>query len=480
MRNVTRSRIVPAAVTLTGLLAGWVILTVSQSLARSFNLVLYLLANVVFFVDFFDLILRLYLRRLNASMEGPTGTAGTSIALDIGRYTDYQKRLHLRPYAIMVSVHNAEDEIDAFLEAMEAYRERIWIIDDASTDNTFRRIRQSGWRCLEGDENRKKPGAIRRLLQSLPPEIETVLVIDPDITIRDSRTDELSHLENVIFEFQRSGMAALCPRIAIRKDGFLARLQGLEYCMAFSLGRMSLADHAINSGVSIYRRSALEAIFKQHSLSVYAEDLENSLILLGAGEDIYYDSRLVVDTEGKRTWSGWFSQRVGWAFGLIKVYLEHFTEIRRAARRRLSAAYQFIVYMGAFCLLLHPLKIIALVILSLSLAKGLDMLFGFGVVPDWKAAEPVYFLAAFVKYTLLSFLALFGAVPRRERAYLLPVAPLYFFYALAQIVPCTVGYANWLSVRIWGRRLLADHFQDELSFRRQHKANGMAKRGQAI
>ena len=32
-------------------------------------------------------------------------------------------------------------------------------------------------------------------------------------------------------------MAALCPRLTIRRDGFLARLQMLEYCMALSLGR---------------------------------------------------------------------------------------------------------------------------------------------------------------------------------------------------------------------------------------------------
>lgn len=475
MHNESPSWLLPATVILAALLVGWAILAASQALARDFNLLVYLSANLIVFMDVFDFVVRLYFRRINAVLTTPGSLSGTSIALDLGEYTAYQKRLHLRPYALMVSVYNAEDCIDSFFEGMEDHRDRLWIIDDGSTDDTCRRIRQAGWRVLESAENRKKPGAIRRLLETLPSEIETVVILDPDTTFRKSSPDELSDLESVIFEFQRSGMAALCPRIAIRQDGFLARLQGFEYCMSFSLGRMSLADNSINSGISIYRRSALAAAFEQHSLSVYAEDLENSTILLGAGERIYYDGRLVAETEGKGTWRSWFSQRVGWAFGLIKVYTEHFSQIRIVARRRLSTAYQFLIYMGGFNLVLQPLKIIAMILLIVSLAKGVDTLFGLRLIPNSGIADPVYFLAAFAKFTLLSLAALLTAVPRRERLFFLPVVPLYFFYSLAQIVPTSVGYANWFSLRLWGRRVWGDHFQDDASLLHQHKQRSFAK-----
>lgn len=473
-REDSPSWLLPAVVLLTAVLVGWSVLAASQALARNFNLFLYLMANLIVFMDVFDFILRLYFRRLHAVAQ-PEYRFGTSIALDIGPYSSYQKRLHLRPYALVVSVYNAEDHIDDFLEAMEPYREHLWIIDDASSDNTCGRIRQAGYRILEGGTNRKKPGAIRELLERLPAEIDTVMVLDPDITIRDSQEGEMSHLENVIFDFQRSGMAAACPRISIRQDGFLARLQGMEYCMSFSLGRMSLADHGINSGISIYRRSALTSTFRQHSLSVYAEDLENSAILLGGGERIYCDARLVVETEGKPTWRSWFSQRVGWGFGLIKVYSERFREIRRAAGNQLNTLYQFLIYLGGFTLLLHPLKIFTLALLSLSIAKCFDTLFGIGVIPNWGAAEPVYFLAAYAKFTLLAGAALIAAVPKGERLYVLPVVPLYFFYSLAQIVPATVGYADWLSLKLWGRRIWGDHYQEERSLLRQHQQNRLAK-----
>ncbi len=465
--------LLPTAAAVSVGLAGWTMLTASRELARSFSIFLYLLANLIVFLDAFDFCLRIYFQRMNASTDDSGEGSPTSVALPPRRFTAYQKRLHLQPWALVVSVHNAEDGLDDFLEAMEALRERVWIIDDGSDDSTYLRLRQAGWRCLEGGQNRKKPGAIRTLLGNLPPEIETVVVVDPDIAIR---SDAQPRLEEAIFDFQRSGMAALCPRIVVREDGFLARFQALEYCLAFCLGRKSLADHSVNSGISIYRRSALAAELEKHSLSAYAEDFENSMLLLGAGERIYYDSRIVVETEGKRTWPSWFSQRVGWAFGLIKVYFERFGDIRRVAARDFNAKYQFLVYLGILNLLFQPLKLLSFGLLLGSFAQGLDSLLGLRWLPYWRVTDPVYFLAAFSKYAVLTFAAILVAVPRGEKSYLLPVGPLYFFYALAQVIPTTVGYANWWTLRIWGRRLVRDHYQDEAYFIRHYGEKCVARR----
>ncbi len=59
----------------------------------------------------------------------------------------------------------------------------------------------------------------------------------------------------------------------IEPDGFLARFQAFEYALAFRIGRESLADYSITSGVSFYRRDALARALNEHTLSVYAEDL---------------------------------------------------------------------------------------------------------------------------------------------------------------------------------------------------------------
>jgi cellulose synthase/poly-beta-1,6-N-acetylglucosamine synthase-like glycosyltransferase len=446
------------ATALLALLAGgWVLFGASAREGATPRL--FLLATLAGCLDFYDLAMRVYLRRRHSR-------ASTSVELEIGAFTPYQMRQHIKPYALVVSVYNAEEELDDFLEAMQPYRERLWVIDDCSTDDTVVRLQHAGVRCLRGTRNRKKPGALKDLLGRLDPEIETVVVLDPDARILDRGTG-ISDLERVIFEFQRSRAAAFSPRLAIREDGLLSRLQELEYWMSFSLGRKSLRDRSITSGIAVYRRDALARVLAQHTLSVYAEDLKNAFLLLAEGERIYYDGRLVVQTASKRTWKGWFSQRVGWHFGLIKVYAENFADLARAAKRSFFFTYQFFVYTGIFMLLFHPLRLMALALLTASLAGGLDGLLGLGLLPRVSVTEPAYFLVAYLQYVVFALVALFVAVERGHRLRLIPTVPLYFFYSTIHTVPVTLGYANWFTLRVLGWRLYSDHFQEDVSLRRE-------------
>ncbi|HEX8255860.1 MAG TPA: hypothetical protein VF846_22160, partial [Thermoanaerobaculia bacterium] len=250
--------------------------------------------------------------------------------------------------------------------------------------------------------------------------------------------------------------------------GWLARLQGLEYAVTFAVGRKSLADRSITSGVAFYRRDALEHVFERHKLSVYAEDLRNALLLLGHGEQIYYDDRLVVDTIGKRTLHSWFSQRVGWFFGLIRVYQDSFGDVRRIAGRSPFFVYHYVFYMGVCALALHPLKLVALLLSITGIANGFDDLLGLGVIPNTAWTDPAYFVLAYLKYTLLtSFLLAF--VVKGDRKHLIASVPLFYLYQLLHIVPVTIGYANWITLRYLGRRVFRDHFQDEESLAREFR-----------
>ena len=430
--------------------------------STGFELAVWIAVSLVVFLDLLDVVVRLYASRLTAS------DAGTSIPLDVGRFTPQQMKLHLKPWALLVSVHNLEEELDAFLESIEPYREHLWVIDDASTDQTFLRLRQAGVRCIRGEINRKKPGALKELLRHLPPDVATIGILDPDVHILDASRDGISDLERSLFLFQRSGCAAMCPRVDVRQDGWLARLQGLEYALTFAIGRKSLADRSITSGVAFYRRDALEHVFERHRLSVYAEDLRNALLLLGHGEQIYYDERLRVDTVGKRTLHAWFSQRVGWYFGLIRVYQDSFDDIRRIAGRRLFFVYHYVFYMGILALALHPLKLAVLALSVAGVANGLDDLLALGLIPNIRWTDPLYFVLAYLKYTLLTAALLAFAV-RGERRHLIPSVPLFYLYQLLHIVPVTIGYANWLALRYLGRRVYRDHFQDEESLAREFR-----------
>jgi cellulose synthase/poly-beta-1,6-N-acetylglucosamine synthase-like glycosyltransferase len=325
------------------------------------------------------------------------------------------------------------------------------------------RLRQAGWRCFDDGINRRKPGALRRLLQHLPAQIETVMVIDPDIRIRAVGDGSSIDLDQFVVDFQQSGAAAACPRIMIEPDGFLARFQAFEYALAFRVGRESLADFGVTSGVSFYRRSALQRALGEHSLSVYAEDFENAIILLSHGERIYYDGRLVVSTEGPGSLHRWFSQRVGWHYGLIKVYTERFGKVLRVARRSPFAAYHYLLYVGGLTLAIHLVKIVSVGLLFMSLLGGLDAIMLGDLSPLGAYTNPEYFTAAISSYLALGVLALFTRVPKEERAYIAPIVPLYLCYAMAHILPMTVGYGNFFALKLFRRRLYQDHYESTLN-----------------
>ncbi len=95
----------------------------------------------------------------------------------------------------------------------------------------------------------------------------------------------------------------------------------------------------------------------------------------------------------------------------------------------------------------------------LSFVSGFDNLFLANVFPRNALINPAYFIAAIGSYLALGVFALFTVVPKAERAYIAPIVPLYLFYAITHIAPMTVGYTNWISMKLWGRRVYRDHYE---------------------
>lgn len=458
-----RSWSVLAPLAVCALLAGWIALSVANARAVGFSIVLFAVANLIVYTDAIDFVVRLYVRRRHTRAVGAVreGTRSPDLSINLAETLPpgALRVAPAAPFAIIASIYNLEENLDEFMTSFGPYRERVWLISDGSTDNTLLRLRQAGWRCFEDGINRRKPAALRRLLEQLPSHIETVMVIDPDIRIRGLADGSSIGLEQFIAQFQQSGAAAACPRIMIEPDGFLARFQAFEYALAFRVGRESLADYSITSGVSFYRRSALERALSKHSLSVYAEDFENAVLLLSWGERIYYDGRLVVSTHGPGSLAQWFSQRVGWYHGLIKVYIERFAELRRISRRSPFAMYHYLIYVGVLSLGIHLAKMASAALLLLSFLAGLDALLLDDLVPQGTFANPEYFTAAVASYLALGVIALFTRVPKSERAYIAPIVPLYLCYAITHIVPMTVGFMNFFALKLFHRRLYQDHYE---------------------
>ncbi len=156
--------------------------------AVGFSIFLFAVANLIVYTDALDFALRLYMRRRHTAAAGGISESSqfgnVSINLAAILPPDARRVVPASPFAIIASVYNLEDHIEEFTQNFGAYRDRVWLISDGSTDNTVLRLRQAGWRCFDDGVNRRKPGAIRRLLERMPAHIETVMVIDPDVRIR--------------------------------------------------------------------------------------------------------------------------------------------------------------------------------------------------------------------------------------------------------------------------------------------------------
>jgi Glycosyl transferase family group 2 len=436
-------------------LAGWTIAGVNGLLVDASRIAIYVLANLVLAFDSVDLLVRLWFRRLHGA-----ATRGPSVDLALPEISQAERRVTLLPYAIIASLHNEAQEIDRLLVTLEPFRRHVWLIDDASSDSTLLQLQRAGWNCIAGGVNRNKPAALKELLTRLPAEIRTIVVIDPDVRWAMPAGSEQRVLEDVVSDLQRSAAAALTPRVQLPRGILLADCQGLEYELACGVGRKSLRDVACNSGVSVYRRSALEHALAHHTLSIYAEDFENSVLLLAAGERIYYDDRLVIESRAKLTWRSLFSQRVGWSFGCAKVFAERLPLLLAIAKRSPLSAYQYLCYLGLNGIVLLPLKLVSIAILATSFLRTLDDLLLLNLVTAHSWNEPLLFALWYAKSLLVVTCACCAALPRGERARHFGIVPLYPFYALLQYLPITVGYLNFLSVRYAGFRLYRDHYQD--------------------
>ncbi|HEX5461161.1 MAG TPA: glycosyltransferase family 2 protein [Steroidobacteraceae bacterium] len=444
--------VVAAAVVLTSL-AGWTIAGAGGLLADASRVIIYVLANLVLAFDSVDLIVRMWFRRINGA-----AALGPSLDLALPEISHAERRVTLLPYAVVASLHNEAEHIDRFLTMLEPLKKQVWLIDDASSDSTLLRLRRVGWNCIAGGINRNKPGALKELLTCLPAEIHTIVVLDPDVRWALPAGSAITVLEEVVSDLQRSGAAALTPRVQAARGGWLEECQGLEYALACGIGRKSLRDLACNSGVSIYRRSALEDALAQHTLSIYAEDLENSVLLLASGERIYYDDRLILETQAKPSWPSLFSQRVGWSYGCAKVFAERLGLLLAIAKRSPLGAYQYLGYLGLVGIVLLPLKLVSIAILATSFLRALDDLLLLNLVPAYRWNEPLLFALWYGKSLLVLACACWAALRRGERARHLGALPFYGFYALLQYMPITIGYLNFITFKSLGVRLYEDHY----------------------
>jgi len=121
-----------------------------------FSITIFLLSNLIAVIDVFDLIARIYLRKVQTPDPVTGRVSPTSTPLAIVSFTPYQMLLHCVP--MLSWFRSITLKIPAVIYKRHAtYREHLWIIDDASTDNTWEVLQQSGVHSFKAAVNMNKP-----------------------------------------------------------------------------------------------------------------------------------------------------------------------------------------------------------------------------------------------------------------------------------------------------------------------------------
>jgi hypothetical protein len=100
------------------LLAGWILMSAADFETASFSILVFSLANLIVYTDALDFVLRLYMhRRHTVTAREGDDMRDLSINLGVALPQGGRRVVPTSPYAIVASVFNLEDDLDAFIEA---------------------------------------------------------------------------------------------------------------------------------------------------------------------------------------------------------------------------------------------------------------------------------------------------------------------------------------------------------------------------
>jgi peptidoglycan-N-acetylglucosamine deacetylase len=241
------------------------------------------------------------------------------------------------------------------------------VVDDGSTDNTLRLLRDgfgddSRVRILH-QKNAGKMAAMNRALRGAEGEI--LMLADADTLFPPPAIGLLARH----FVDQRIGAVAAGVRIGNAADNILTRWQALEYatCQNFDRRGFDLLNciPVIAGAAGAVRRDAINALggFSSDTLN---EDMDMTWQLLRAGWRVVNDSEAMAYTEAPNTLDSLLRQRFRWAYGTLQCLWKHRDAMGRyGAFGRLALPIQWLHQ-----ILLPPISPIVDVVMIYSLCTG--------------------------------------------------------------------------------------------------------------
>jgi cellulose synthase/poly-beta-1,6-N-acetylglucosamine synthase-like glycosyltransferase/peptidoglycan/xylan/chitin deacetylase (PgdA/CDA1 family)/spore germination protein YaaH len=341
---------------------------------------------------------------------------------------DYAPRV-----AVLVPAFNEEKVIVRTVRSvmMSNYKNiRIIVIDDGSTDNTYRAATDaypaeiaSGRLLVLTKKNGGKADALNYGLARTDEEI--YLGIDADgVIAHDAITNLVCHFAN-----PKIGAVAGNAKVGNRVN-LWTRWQALEYITSQNFERRALdlfdVVMVVPGAIGAWRTAAVKTGGGYHTNTV-AEDADLTMNLLEQGYSVIYEDRALAFTEAPVNMDGLMRQRFRWSFGILQAIFKH-----RGAITKHKA-------MGLFAL---PNTLIFQILLPL-VSPLIDLMFVAGVFNYFynKHFHPEAASAASFEKLLAFFLAFL----------LIDFAASALAFMLERKHPASKGDA-WLLAHIWLQR----------------------------
>lgn len=269
------------------------------------TVVLLVVFMVVLVIRYISLLWLGYLQHLGVGLRGD----------DDGRFTP--------PVTILVPAYNEGPNIQGSIRSLlrQNYpRYEVLVIDDGSTDDTFRRA--SHFEGQYGDvsvrvvtkPNSGKAGALNRgiALARYP----FVLCMDGD-----SRLSE-NTLRRALRHFRDPDVAAVAGNVkVVNRVNFWSKLQALEYIEGLNMARRAQgfmrAVNIIPGPIGIFRRDVLLRV-GGYSHDTFAEDADLTLKILETGMRVEYEDQAIAYTEAPEKLVSLIKQRYRWTRGILQ------------------------------------------------------------------------------------------------------------------------------------------------------------------
>jgi cellulose synthase/poly-beta-1,6-N-acetylglucosamine synthase-like glycosyltransferase/peptidoglycan/xylan/chitin deacetylase (PgdA/CDA1 family) len=341
---------------------------------------------------------------------------------------DYAPRV-----AVLIPAYNEEKVIVRTIRSvmMSNYKNiRIIVIDDGSTDNTYRAAVDaypadiaSGRLTVLTKPNGGKADALNFGLNRTNEEI--YIGIDADgVIAHDAITNLVSH-----FADPKIGAVAGNAKVGNRVN-LWTRWQALEYITSQNFERRALdlfdVVMVVPGAIGAWRTAAVKQGGCYHTNTV-AEDADLTMNLLEQGYWVIYEDRALAFTEAPVDMNGLMRQRFRWSFGILQAIFKH----RGAIAKRRA--------MGLFAL---PNTLIFQILLPL-VSPLIDLMFVAGVINYFydKHFHPEAASAASFEKLLAFFLAFL----------IIDFAASALAFTLERKHPASKGDA-WLLFHIWIQR----------------------------